>query len=139
MTVYVVDAGVAVKWYVPETHSDFAAELLDEGAVLHAPDLLPSELGDVLWKKFRFGELTRSEVTSIVQALPLVPVRLHSSLLLLEAGLEIALDIACTARDSLYVALAVALDGTLITSDQRLLKALWESHLDSYAMHIGEL
>ena len=34
----VVDASVAVKWYVPEIHSARAERLLDQANELHAPD-----------------------------------------------------------------------------------------------------
>jgi predicted nucleic acid-binding protein len=69
---------------VPETHSESAATLLDEGNELHAPDLLPAEFGNSLWKKWRRGELTDSEVRSIAEAFPAVPLQIHSSVTLLE-------------------------------------------------------
>ena len=37
---YVVDASVAVKWYVPEDNSDDAERLLDPANELHAPELI---------------------------------------------------------------------------------------------------
>jgi predicted nucleic acid-binding protein len=44
---YVVDASVAVKWFVPEIHSAEALRLLSSDCELLAPDLLPSELGNI--------------------------------------------------------------------------------------------
>ena len=137
MTVYVIDSSVAVKWYVPETHSDSAATLLDESHELVAPDLLPAEFGNALWKKCRRGELTDVEVRSIVQALPAVPLQMYSSLTLLEGAVEIALRTARSVYDCLYVALAVALDTTLVTADTHLLEGLRESRLAPYAQHVG--
>ena len=46
----VVDASIAVKWYVPEANSTQAAAILESGAELLAPDLLVAEVGKVLWK-----------------------------------------------------------------------------------------
>ena len=139
MTVYVVDSSVAVKWYVPESDSEAASTLLDGEHELSAPDLLASEFGNVLWKKVRGGELTGAQVTSIVRALPVVPLQIYSSLVLLEAAVEIALQTARTVYDSLYVALAVALNGTLVTADEPLVNALRESGLAARVKHVRDL
>jgi predicted nucleic acid-binding protein len=48
LTGFVVDASVALKWFLPEVHSDAAARLLREGYRLHAPDLIRAEFGNVL-------------------------------------------------------------------------------------------
>jgi len=49
----VVDAGVVVKWYIPESGSDRAAALLETDRRLIAPDLLLAEVANVLWKSRR--------------------------------------------------------------------------------------
>lgn len=139
MTVYVVDSSVAVKWYVPESGSDRAEKLLDEANRLHAPDLLAAEFGNALWKKSRRGELRGPEVTSIVHALREVPLQLHPSLPLLDGALEIALQTARTVYDGLYVALAVAVSGTLVTADMRLANALRASPLGPSILHLSRL
>jgi predicted nucleic acid-binding protein len=52
----VVDASVAVKWVLKEPDSD-AARRIAEQAELLAPDLLWAELGSLLWRRQRQGEL----------------------------------------------------------------------------------
>ena len=74
-----------------------------------------------------------------MQALPAVPLHLYSSLTLLDGAVEIALGTASSVYDCLYVALAVALDTTLVTADTRLLEGLRETQLASCAMHVGQL
>ena len=53
MSLFVVDASVAIKWFLPEIHSDAALPLLAHKHLLHAPDLIFSEFGNVLWKRVR--------------------------------------------------------------------------------------
>jgi predicted nucleic acid-binding protein len=120
----VVDCSVALKWYIPEPHAESAGQLLDGSHELHAPDLLLPEFGNCLWKKVRLGELTENETRSVLRALAKVPLEIHSSELLVEAALEIALHAARTVYDSLYVALSILLDCPFVTADQRLLSAL---------------
>ncbi len=58
----VLDASVAVKLYVPEAHSDVAAQFFADNHKSIAPDLLPAEFANILWKKATLrGEITISE------------------------------------------------------------------------------
>jgi predicted nucleic acid-binding protein len=47
----VVDASVAVKWFVPEIRSDKAIRLLDADFRRHIPVLLHTEVAQTIWKK----------------------------------------------------------------------------------------
>ncbi len=127
MKVFVVDASVAVKWYIPEPFSDQAVyylELLREGkAKLLAPELIIAELGNVLWKKELSGELARDEVQLIGETLAnSFPAELTEARLLLPAALELALELKPTLNDSLYLALAIVKRATLVTADEKLAK-----------------
>lgn len=61
MSLYVVDANVVAKWFVPERLSEEAVRLLDDKHDLASPDLLWPDIGNVLWKKSRVGQLTVPE------------------------------------------------------------------------------
>ncbi len=131
MTTVVVDSSVAMKWFVPEVHSDRAASLLETWVQLAAPDLLYAEAGHVLWKKIERGELSATEAREVVAGLRRVPVAISPSGDLLEAALEIALAHRRTVYDSLYVALAVARECDFVTADERLANALAAGPLGS--------
>ena len=59
MSKVVVDASVAAKWLVTESLSDKALALLGGPDDLISPDLLLPEVGNILWKKARAGDLIR--------------------------------------------------------------------------------
>ena len=64
----VVDASVAAKWFLPELHKDKAEELLrdflDEKLDLIAPDLIISEVGNILWKRSTLrGEISVTQAS----------------------------------------------------------------------------
>ncbi|MDR4494198.1 MAG: type II toxin-antitoxin system VapC family toxin [Nitrospirales bacterium] len=40
MTGYVIDASVAIKWFIPEIHSDAARHVSPIQAPLHVPDFI---------------------------------------------------------------------------------------------------
>ena len=121
----VVDASVAIKWYIPEQGSVQAAPLLDGRAQLLAPDLLTAELGKILWKKTRAGELTGTDAADIADAFVSVcPVMIWPSTLLLRGALDIAVNFQRSVDDALYLALAVAQNCPFITADDRLARAV---------------
>ena len=137
MSLYVVDANIVAKWFVPERLSEEAVRLLDDKHELASPDLLWPEIGNVLWKKSRGGQLTGQEAARILQALDRFPVTIFPSRLLLEAALEIALATGRTVYDSVYLALAVALECRLVTADERLVNALAGGPLASHTVWVG--
>ena len=78
MRLYVIDASVVAKWFLPEEHAEEARRLLDGEAVLHAPDYLTLELGHILCKKVRRGELTQARAGAILDVFRGVPVQFHA-------------------------------------------------------------
>jgi predicted nucleic acid-binding protein len=129
VTRFVVDASVAVKWLVPEAYSSEARTLLRADSALLAPDLIRAEVGNVLWKRWRRGELDAAEVDTALADFRRFPLEVHSSELLLESAWGIARETGLTVYDSLYVALAVAEMAQLVTADRRLFEALRGSAL----------
>ena len=70
-----VDASVAIKWFVEEPDSAAAARLLRDH--LSAPDLLVPECANILWKKVACGELSLDEAEVIATALEGAAITLH--------------------------------------------------------------
>jgi len=129
----VVDASVAIKWYVPEVGSEEASAILQRDTTLLAPDLLVAELGNVIWKKVLRGELDPSEADEIIQSfVNSCPVDLRSSRLLVPAAVEVAVRLQHPVYDALYLTLAIAEDCPLVTADDRLRRALAGSPLEAF-------
>ncbi len=134
----VVDASVAVKWYVPETGSAEASVLIEEDAQRLAPDLLAAELANTLWKKVRRGELDAAEAAEIVDAfVSACPVALIPTSPYLNAACDLAIRYQRTVYDALYLALALAEDGTLVTADARFAAGLKGTELEQAVRLLG--
>lgn len=134
----VVDASVAVKWFVPEIHSAAAARLLEPEFIISAPDLIGPELGNTVWKKVRRQEITSAEASEILAAFPNVGVEIYPSSVLLISAFALAVALDRTVYDSLYLALAVAQDGALITADQKFHASVIKSPLASHIRWIED-
>lgn len=124
MSVFVVDASVVVKWFVPEIHSDAARRLLALRHEYVAPDLLFAEAANTIWKKIRRKELTDEEGQQLVADIGRIAVETVSCRALAEDAHALANATGRTVYDSMYLALAVRLNTRSITADERLEVAL---------------
>jgi predicted nucleic acid-binding protein len=126
---FVVDASVAIKWYIPEVHADAAARYLDEDHELFVPDLIYPEIGNIVWKKARRTELGDAEAREVLMALRAVPFTVYASNRLVDAAYEIARALDRTVYDSLYLALAADQGCEMVTADRRLYEVVSTSAL----------
>lgn len=134
----VVDASVAIKWFIPEIHSVAAGRLLDSQIYVLAPDLIGPELGNTIWKKMRRDEISREEASAIIAAFERVGLEIHPSGVLLASAFQLAVALGRTVYDSLYLALAIAQDCTLITADKKFHSAVSGSPLASHIRWIED-
>ena len=134
VSVFIVDASVVVKWFVPEIHSEAAQRLLISPHDYLAPDLLFAETANTIWKKIRRGDLKLEEGRRLVADMSDIAVETVSCRALAEDAHALANTTGRTVYDALYVALAVRLNTRLITADDRLEAAL--SKVPALAGHV---
>ena len=134
MSVFVVDASVVVKWFVPEIHSDAARRLLVLPHEYVAPDLIFAETANTIWKKIRREELTLEEGQRLVADIGQIAVESVPCRALAEDAHALANATGRTVYDSMYVALAVRLNSRAITADDRLEAAL--KRIPAVASHV---
>lgn len=124
-----VDASVALKWFLPETGTSGAEGLLRAflgGTVaLYAPDLLLIEAASGLWRRtVVLRELTPSDAKAIYRDLLTLPLNLQPSERLAAAAFSLAIAHRHSAYDAVYCALSVEMDCEFITADRTLVAKL---------------
>jgi predicted nucleic acid-binding protein len=124
LTLWVLDASVVIKWFIPEDDRQAALELRVSGAGFAAPDLLFAESANILWKHVKRGEIEPDRATAIIDEIATAPWVVHSTRSLGSDALSLALASGISAYDASYVALAVRLDTICITADRRLFNKL---------------
>ena len=129
MSVFVVDASLVVKWFVPEVHSAAARKWLDASHDYIAPDLVFPEVGNALWKTVRKGELSPEEAQSLVSDLSAVGIEAVLMRALISDAHALALRTGITVYDATYLTLAVRLQTQVITGDDRFARTLAEHPL----------
>ena len=117
----VVDASVAVKWYVTEEGRPQARSLLLSGESFVAPELIVAEVCNVGWRLARSAAISRIEAAEMAEAigndidllLPLAPLAPRAT--------AIAAELDHPVYDCFYLALAEQRQVPLVTADRRLI------------------
>jgi predicted nucleic acid-binding protein len=123
MTV-VVDASVALKWFVAEPGAEQARTLLAEETPLTAPELVIAEVCNGAWRLARLGVLGWSECALIAAEIGGWFDRLAALGPLAPRAAAIARVLDHPVYDCFYVALAEQEAGRLVTADRRLVERL---------------
>lgn len=139
MTRYVVDASVGIKWFLPEIHSEPAGRLPLLNASLHVPAFFHLEIGNVLSKRIRRDELAPEEGEAILQELQRVPLQKHSNERLMKPAFALAAETSRSFYDCLYLALAEAIDGQVVTADRKFCSSLATSRYGKRMLWIEDL
>ena len=118
----VLDASAAVELLVRSPDGvRIEHYLAGQSRPLHAPHLLDAEVTHALRRLVSRGALSVGSAHTALRVLPMLPIRRHPHLLLLDRAWALRDNV--TAYDALYVALAEHLGATLLTRDVRLAAA----------------
>jgi predicted nucleic acid-binding protein len=131
VSLFVLDASVAAKWFLPPEKEPLAQEAWNilkqfQGDELRliVPDLFWAELTNILWKVVRQGRCERSAAESALAMFRRLQLPTMSSANLIELAFSLACAQARTVYDCIYFALALESKATLLTADEKLANAL---------------
>ncbi len=119
-----VDASVAVKWFLPEELSDAADALLTGEHEICAPDFMLVEAANTFWKKVRLDQMTPAKADEALSDLAAGVIDIRPTSPLLPRALEMASHIGRPVYDCIYIAAAEAWPATLVTADRGLAEAV---------------
>lgn len=137
----VIDASVAVKWYLPaEEGEKQALAILEEYAggnlAIITPALFPYEVANALLVAARRNRITEEVCRRAVGSLFELALNTQPLELYWEKALKMAEDYRLSIYDAVYLALAASKNVKLVTGDRRLFNTVGP-HL-SWVVWIGE-
>ena len=115
-----VDASVAVQWFAREPGSEASAVLVEGNQPLVAPDIMPLEVANALWKKLRHGDVPAADLQPAVTRILASDITLVPTLTLLERAVRLAVEINHPVYDCVYLVLAEERGAPLASIDERL-------------------
>jgi predicted nucleic acid-binding protein len=129
----VVDASVAIKWFVEEPGANRARSLWENRSGLVAPDLLVPEVCSAMWRKVRLGQAVPDQAAEATHRLQTALIDLRPTAALATRAVALALELDHPVYDCFYLALAEFERNAMVTADQRLLARLSGSKLAALA------
>ena len=132
----VLDASVALKWFVQEDGAASALALAGREDLI-APDLLVAEVANGLWKMEQVGRLPAKAVDLALARLPRYFQQLAPVEPLAARALGIARRLGHPVYDCFYLALAEQANASFVTADSRLLERLAGTSLVTLAVSLA--
>ncbi len=120
----IVDASVALRWFLNEPGSADAADAFSQGPPPSAPDLVLIEIANGLWAAVRRQRIDESTARAQLTAAPPLFGELRPAEALTAAAFDIACELNHPIYDCMYLAMAEAERTPLITGDARLQTAV---------------
>ncbi len=126
---FVIDASIAVKWFIVEDYSDKALKLLkDYGngvADLYAPCFFKLEVANALRKYFVKGILSKEMVYRIYNLFKNIELNyIIERWDLVDRALKYSINNSITLYDALYIIIAKHVNGKMVTADDKLYRRL---------------
>lgn len=125
----VVDASVAVKWFIAEERAHDAARLRDLDVDLIAPASVLLEVFHALWSATRRRRLAADFLEQAAAIVPKPFSRLVSIEQLFVPATELVRRLGHPIYDCVYLALAERENAELITADERMLAAARQARI----------
>jgi len=116
----VIDASVAVKWFIEEDRSAAAQRMLDADADLIAPASILYEIFHALWEATRTRRLPSNRLPELAEVVPTPFAALTPLEHLYAAAAAMAQSHPLAIYDCAYVALAQREHAELVTADERM-------------------
>ena len=116
----IVDASVAVKWYLPEDGSPQAERILLSDDTLVAPELVLAEIGNAVWKRILKKQVAEHAAPQIIDRAQSAFDVLVPLLEIASTAVEMAVALRHPIYDCFYFALAAREGSPLVTADRRL-------------------
>ncbi len=130
----VVDASLAVKWFLEEPLSDAAGEILTaHSGDINVPDIMLAEVAGVLVRNANMVKVSRPHILAALDRFDSLLadgdlVAHRSSRLAVRQSADMAITIGHPLKDCIYLALAMELGCDLVTCDARFVakaKGVW--------------
>lgn len=119
----VVDASVAMKWFIDEEDAD-KAELLLRSRELIAPAIILGEVGNGLWSKRSTSNIDHDLGQDLIAELPQLLKEIVPIEGLMRNAMQFAFELDHPIYDCVYLALAIQRRLPLVTADKRFIGKL---------------
>lgn len=132
MNTPVIDACVAIKWFLPEENYKKAGEILSSQNRLLAPDLFQIEMDSIISKKVRQRLIETDDAYRIYEEIRNFPIQTIPYSLICKLALDLSVALPITQYDACYLAVAIEYDEKVISADMRFVRGMKGTPFEEY-------
>ena len=130
----VIDACVAIKWFLPERGHEIAGEILKNHNNMIAPDLFFIEMDAIITKKVRQRFVDLEDAKKMHEETRNFPIKIIPYSMISDIAFDLSSGLSITLYDACYLATAIEFDQKIYTSDKRFVNGMkntpFEHHLE---------
>lgn len=132
MNIPVIDACVAIKWFLPENNYQKAGKILNSHNQFFAPDLFQIELDSIITKKVRQRLIESEDAYDMYEEIRHIPIQIISYSAIGKLAFDLSVGLPITQYDACYLAVAIEYDTQVISADMRFVRALKGTPFESF-------
>jgi predicted nucleic acid-binding protein len=132
MNIPVIDACVAIKWFLPENKFKKAGEILSSFNRMIIPDLFLIEFDAIVTKKVRQRLVEQSDAVQMIQEIRNIPFDVVPYKLVSKMAFDLSSALPITQYDACYLAAAIEYDEIVVTADKRFFNGMRGTPFESY-------
>jgi predicted nucleic acid-binding protein len=132
MKIPVIDACVAIKWFLPEDNYKEAGEILTKHNRLIAPDLFQIELDSIITKKVRQRLIETEDAYRMFDEIRNIPIQIIPYSLIGQLAFDLSAALPVTQYDACYLAVAIEFDQKVVTADMRFVSGMQGTPFEHY-------
>jgi len=132
MKIPVIDACVAIKWFLPEKNYTAAGEILSEHNRLIAPDLFQIELDSIITKKVRQRLIEKDDAYRMFDEIRNIPIQIIPYSLIGQLAFDLSAALPITQYDACYLAVAIEFNQKVVTADMRFVSGMKGTPFEHY-------
>lgn len=136
MILPVVDACVAIKWFLPEKGHEKAAGILDRFELMLAPDLFYIEMDAIITKKVRQKLIEPDDAPVIYKEIRNIPFKIIPYSLISKMALDLSSTLSVTQYDACYLSVAIEYNQHVLTADHRFYRAMQGTPFERYVSEL---
>ncbi len=136
MNIPVIDACVAIKWFIPEPGYQNAFEIIQSYSEFLAPELFLIEIDAILTKKVRKREIEVSEAHILFDEVRKLPFKLIHYGQIAKLSFELSATLPITLYDACYLSVALQFNEEVFTADHRFYRGISETPFKDYVKRI---
>lgn len=119
MNTPVIDACVAIKWFLPEEGYEKAGKIFRSYNKMIAPDLFFIEFDAIVTKKVRQKLVDREDAYKISSEIRNIPFEIIPYSLISDTAFDLSSALSITQYDACYLSVAIEFNQKLYTADKR--------------------